>query len=121
MKNADMKDYVQGVVPARSRLNLLAAAATMLLAVPSRRAVGVEQRLLDDVLEPLLPDFPFFFLAPVKEQHHIPMPATDDLRVRYHVLVVSITKCSLVIVSARAYLLRYCSVVTWVSNYSCLI
>ena len=34
-------------------------------------------------------------------------------------LIVSITKCSLVIGSACAYLLRNCSVITWVSNYSC--
>ena len=34
-------------------------------------------------------------------------------------IIVSITKYSLVIGSARAYLLRNCSAVTWVSNYSC--
>ena len=34
-------------------------------------------------------------------------------------LIVSITKCLLVIGSVRAYLLRNCSAVTWVSNYSC--
>ena len=34
-------------------------------------------------------------------------------------LIVSITKYSPVIGSPRAYLLRNCSAVTWVSNYSC--
>ena len=34
-------------------------------------------------------------------------------------LIVSITKYSPVIGSLRAYLLRNCSAVTWVSNYSC--
>ena len=34
-------------------------------------------------------------------------------------LIVSITKCSLVIGSARTYLLPNCSAVMWVSNYSC--
>ena len=34
-------------------------------------------------------------------------------------LIVSITKYSLLIGSPRAYLLRNCSSITWVSNYSC--
>ena len=38
-------------------------AAAMVCAVPSMAAVGVDDRLLDDVLEPL-PDFFFLFLSP---------------------------------------------------------
>ena len=34
-------------------------------------------------------------------------------------LIVSITKCSIVIGSPRAYLIRNWRVITWVPNYSC--
>ena len=34
-------------------------------------------------------------------------------------IIVFITKCTILIGSPRAYLLRYWSVITWVSNYSC--
>jgi len=43
----------------------LLAAAAMMFAVPSILAVGVDDRLLDDVLDPLA-DFFFLFLSPVK-------------------------------------------------------
>lgn len=55
------RQYSQGV-PGRSWLSLLTAAA-IVFAAPSTLAVGVDERLLDDVLEPL-PDFFFLFLSP---------------------------------------------------------
>jgi len=53
--------YLQGV-PGLSWLSLLTAAAIVFAAL-SIAAVGVDERLLDDVLEPL-PDFFFLFLSP---------------------------------------------------------
>ena len=40
----------------------------MVLAAPSVAIVGVDERLFEEVLEPL-PDFFFFFLSPVQTQN----------------------------------------------------
>ena len=58
--------YLQGV-PGLSWLSFVAAAA-MVLAAPSVAIVGVDERLFEEVLEPL-PDFFFFFLSPLQTQN----------------------------------------------------
>ena len=58
--------YLQGV-PGLSWLSFVAAAA-MVLAAPSVAIVGVDERLFEEVLEPL-PDFFFFFLSPLQKQN----------------------------------------------------
>ena len=57
--------YLQGV-HGLSRLSFIAAAA-MVLAAPSVAIVGVDERLFEEVLEPL-PDLFFFFLSPLQRQ-----------------------------------------------------
>ena len=58
--------YLQGV-PGLSWLSFVAAAA-MVLAAPSVAIVGVDEPLLEEVLEPL-PDFFFLFLSPLQTQN----------------------------------------------------
>ena len=58
--------YLQGV-PGLSWLSFVAAAA-MVLAAPSVAIVGVDERLFDEVLEPL-PDFFLFFFSPLQTQN----------------------------------------------------
>ena len=58
--------YLQGV-HGLSRLSFIAAAA-MVLAAPSVAIVGVDERLFEEVLEPL-PDLFFFFLSPLQTQN----------------------------------------------------
>ena len=61
-----MGTYLQGV-PGLSWLSFVAAAA-MVLAAPSVAIVGVDEPLLEEVLEPL-PDFFFLFLSPLQTQN----------------------------------------------------
>ena len=58
--------YLQGV-PGLSWLSFVAAAA-IVLAAPSVAIVGVDERLFEEVLDPL-PDFFFFFLSPLQTQN----------------------------------------------------
>ena len=58
--------YLQGV-HGLSWLSFVAAAA-MVLAAPSVAIVGVDEPLLEEVLEPL-PDFFFLFLSPLQTQN----------------------------------------------------
>ena len=59
--------YLQGV-PVLSWLSFVVAAVAMVLAAPSVVIVGVDERLFEEVLEPL-PDFFFFFLSPLQKQN----------------------------------------------------
>ena len=59
--------YLQGV-PGLSWLSFVVAAVAMVLTAPSVATVGVDERLFEEVLEPL-PDFFFFFLSPLQTQN----------------------------------------------------
>ena len=59
--------YLQGV-PGLSWLSFVVAAVAMVLTAPSVAIVGVDERLFEEVLEPL-PDFFFFFLSPLQTQN----------------------------------------------------
>ena len=59
--------YLQGV-PGLSWLSFVVAAVSMALAAPSVAIVGVDERLFEEVLEPL-PDFFLFFLSPLQKQN----------------------------------------------------